>query len=85
MAPVAYTQNRHDNVLAGLNAVIQEQPASRSEALQVLARHIEIDGVRQFLTKSLYKNEQGVMAWRFNVASLEANYANIIGWQPNHF
>ncbi|MCG9631587.1 alpha/beta fold hydrolase [Vibrio sp. Isolate30] len=82
MAPVAYTQSRHDNVLAGLNAVIQEQPTSRSEALQVLARHIEIDGVRQFLTKSLYKNEQGIMVWRFNVASLEANYANIIGWEP---
>ena len=82
MAPVAYTQNRHDNVLAGLNAVIKEQPTSRSEALEVLARHIEIDGVRQFLTKSLYKNEHGIMVWRFNVASLEANYANIIGWEP---
>lgn len=82
MAPVAYTQSRHDNVLAGLNAVIQEQPSSRAEALKVLAKHIEMDGVRQFLTKSLYKNEQGVMVWRFNVESLESNYANIIGWEP---
>ncbi len=82
MAPVAYTKNRHDNVFAGLQAVIEEQPTSRSEALKVLAKHIEIDGVRQFLTKSLFKSEQGVMEWRFNVASLLANYSQIIGWKP---
>ncbi len=82
MAPVAYTQSRHDNVFAGLQAVIEEKPTSRSDALKILAKHIEIDGVRQFLTKSLFKTEQGIMEWRFNVASLLSNYPQIIGWEP---
>jgi esterase len=82
MAPVAYTQSRHDSVFAGLQAVIVEKPISRSDALKILAKHIEIDGVRQFLTKSLFKSEQGIMEWRFNVASLLANYPQIMGWEP---
>ncbi|MGF1712491.1 alpha/beta fold hydrolase [Vibrio kagoshimensis] len=82
MAPVAYQQHRHDNVFAGLQAVIEAKPVSRSGALTVLAKHIEIDGVRQFLTKSLFKSEQGIMEWRFNVASLLSNYSRIIGWEP---
>ena len=82
MAPVAYQQRRHDNVFSGLQAVIKEQPHSRSEALNILEKHIEIDGVRQFLTKSLFKNDHSVMEWRFNVRSLLSNYDQIIGWEP---
>jgi len=80
MAPVAYTERRHDNVLAGLHAVLEEKPDSRAKAMQALAKHIEIDGVRQFLSKSLYNND-GVFCWRFNVPALEENYWNILGWQ----
>ena len=50
--------------------VIEEKPTSRLDALKILSKYIEIDGVRQFLTKSLFKTEQGIMEWRFNVASL---------------
>ncbi|WP_428772062.1 alpha/beta fold hydrolase [Vibrio sp.] len=81
IAPVAYQTRRHDNVLAGLNAVTAQKPASRQQALQILAQHIEIDGVRQFLSKSLYK-EGNHLAWRFNVPAIEQNYWNILGWQP---
>ncbi|MGP8306594.1 alpha/beta fold hydrolase [Vibrio sp. YIC-376] len=80
MAPVAYTTNRHDNVFKGLQAVIAEKPSSRQQAMDILAQHVEIDGVRQFLSKSLYK-EGDKMAWRFNVQSLLTNYAEIIGWE----
>ncbi|MGR5133095.1 alpha/beta fold hydrolase [Vibrio alfacsensis] len=80
MAPVAYDTNRHENVFTGLQAVIKEQPTSRTQALDILTQHIELDGVRQFLSKSLYKNDEK-MDWRFNVTSLLDNYANIIGWQ----
>lgn len=66
MAPVAYQQRRHDNVFNGLHAVMEQKPTSRLEALQLLAHHIELDGVRQFLAKSLYK-EGNHLAWRFNV------------------
>ncbi|MBT0056792.1 alpha/beta fold hydrolase [Vibrio alginolyticus] len=80
MAPVAYTTNRHDNVFNGLHAVINEKPANRQQAMDILAQHIELDGVRQFLSKSLYKNGDK-MDWRFNVPSLFDNYDQIIGWQ----
>ncbi|MCG9684323.1 alpha/beta fold hydrolase [Vibrio sp. Isolate23] len=81
MAPVAYSQRRHDNVFAGLKAVLEQKPTSRKQALDILAQHIEIEGVRQFLGKSLY-NKGEHLEWRFNVASLWDNYAQILGWNP---
>ncbi|MFG0606566.1 alpha/beta fold hydrolase [Vibrio mimicus] len=79
MSPVAYTQRRHDNVFAGLDAVLAQKPTSRSEVMSILAQHIEMEGVRQFLGKSLM-SDQNVMTWRFNVAALKAHYADILGW-----
>lgn len=81
MAPVKYTQNRHDNVFNGLKAVLAQKPATRKQALEILAQHIELEGVRQFLGKSLY-NTGNHLSWRFNVASLWDNYWNILGWNP---
>ncbi|WP_339389889.1 alpha/beta fold hydrolase [Vibrio neptunius] len=81
MAPVAYSQRRHDNVFAGLKAVIEQKPTSRKQALDILAQHIEMEGVRQFLGKSLYNNGEH-LEWRFNVASLWDNYSQILGWIP---
>lgn len=79
MAPVHYHERRHDNVLAGLEAVIAQQPKSRSEAMMILSQHIEMEGVRQFLGKSMAKVGDYI-SWRFNVASLKTNYLNILGW-----
>lgn len=79
MAPVQYTQSRHDNVFSGLKAVMAQKPTSRKQALEVLAEHIELEGVRQFLGKSLYNNGEH-LTWRFNVASLWDNYWEILGW-----
>jgi len=81
MSPVQYNQRKHDAVLAGLNAVLDQKPTSRSEVMKLLSEHIVEDGVRQFLGKSLTKKEHH-MTWRFNVPSLEKNYLNIIGWDP---
>lgn len=80
MAPVQYTQSRHDNVFRGLKAVIEQQPTQRKQALNILAEHIELEGVRQFLGKSLY-NTGECFTWRFNVESLWDNYWHILGWQ----
>ncbi|MGY3861026.1 alpha/beta fold hydrolase [Aeromonas lacus] len=79
IAPVAYPHSRHQNVFAGLNATLAAQPQSRSDAERILAEHIEIAGVRQFLLKSFAKGDDG-WQWRFNVPALEENYANIMGW-----
>ena len=72
MAPVAYQVHRHKDVFQGLIAVDQRKPTTRQQALDLLAQHIEIDGVRQFLSKSLYKNDD-VFTWRFNVNGLIEN------------
>lgn len=80
MAPIAYQQRRHDNVFSGLQAVIQEAPTNRKEALACLEKHIELEGVRQFLSKSL-QQQNGIMQWRFNVPAILNNYHNILGWK----
>lgn len=79
MAPVAYKSRKHDNVFSGLNEVISSPPSNRSEAIRLLAKHIDMDGVIQFLGKSLYRTEKGLL-WRFNVGSISDNYWNILGW-----
>lgn len=81
MAPVAYSHRKHDSVFAGLRSVMNTPPTSRSQALEQLAQHIELDGVRQFLAKSLYTTEHG-LSWRFNVDAIWNNYWNILGWEP---
>lgn len=81
MAPVEYAQRRHDNVFSGLKAVLAQKPTSRKQALDILAQHIELEGVRQFLGKSLY-NSGDHLEWRFNVESLWNNYWEILGWTP---
>ncbi|WP_375753152.1 alpha/beta fold hydrolase [Vibrio sp. HN007] len=80
MAPVAYKHRKHDNVFDGLQAVIEGTPTNRSEAMKLMAQHIEMDGVRQFLGKSLFSND-GYLQWRFNVPSILDNYWNILGWE----
>lgn len=42
MAPVAYQVRRHDDVFQGLHSVIQHKPTSRSQALDLLAKHIAL-------------------------------------------
>lgn len=81
MAPVAYPQAKHDNVFAGLSAVAAQKPQRRSDAMAIMAKHIEMDGVRQFLGKSLYNNGDH-LAWRFNLSAIRDNYWSILGWQP---
>ncbi|OBU14884.1 esterase [Photobacterium aquimaris] len=81
IAPVAYTEHRHQNVFNGLREVNLHSIAKRSQAEDYLARYVDDAGVRQFLLKSLTKTDTGYQ-WRFNVEGLIANYATIMGWQP---
>ncbi|MDD1782350.1 alpha/beta fold hydrolase [Enterovibrio sp. ZSDZ35] len=80
IAPVRYQVRRHDNVFSGLNASMQQPINSRKDAEAKLADHIVDPGVRQFLLKSLARQEDGTFDWRFNVDALEANYEDITGW-----
>ncbi|MBE1298973.1 MAG: alpha/beta fold hydrolase [Alteromonadaceae bacterium] len=72
IAPVSY-EPRHQNVMAGLNAVDLTKITSRSDADAAMTNHIVELGVRQFLLKSLYKTDTG-FAWRFNLPLLQRDY-----------
>ena len=75
IAPVKYTP-RHSNVFLGLNNVVLADLTSRKEAETALSKYVEDSSTRQFLLKSLY-NENDVWKWRFNVALLQKDYANL--------
>ncbi|MFH7586687.1 alpha/beta fold hydrolase [Oceanimonas smirnovii] len=77
MAPVAYRQARHQEVFVGLQAVMNAGCQTRKEADAVLAQHVSMAGVRQFLLKSFSNDEH---TWRFNVTALHQAYADIMSW-----
>jgi pimeloyl-ACP methyl ester carboxylesterase len=70
MAPKAYPPH-HQDILAALNAVDVKAATSRGEVDQALARHIPEEGVRQFLAKNLYRQEDNTFAWRMNLPVIE--------------
>lgn len=80
IAPVAYFEDRHSHVFAGILEVEKQKPTQRSQAMALMSQHIELEGVRQFLSKSLHKVDQ-TLVWRFNHQALKAQYQEIIGWQ----
>ncbi|GEA10794.1 alpha/beta fold hydrolase [Alteromonas sp. KUL49] len=79
IAPVNYT-HRHQAVFDGLTAVTLESLESRKHADQLMSQHIVEPGVRQFLLKSLYQDENKAWRWRFNLHGLIESYPNIISW-----
>ncbi|GMM66886.1 alpha/beta fold hydrolase [Alteromonas sp. MTD1] len=82
IAPVSY-QHSHQAVFDGLDAVPLANISSRKDAETAMREHIKEPGVRQFLLKSLYQNEEGTWAWRFNVAGLKSSYGHIIDWEQS--
>ncbi|ART79066.1 alpha/beta fold hydrolase [Oceanisphaera avium] len=81
MAPVAYPKPRHTEVFAGLTAVMETNPTTRKQADAVLAQHITMPEVRQFLLKSFIPHSEAQTdCWRFNVQALQDNYAHIMAW-----
>ena len=77
ISPVA-NKPRHSAIFAGLNEVAESSVADRKAADQLLAKHIDEMGVRQFLLKSFAKNDQGQYQWRFNLDVLYQQYENIL-------
>ncbi|MFT5254635.1 MAG: esterase [Flavobacteriales bacterium] len=67
IGPKFYPQH-HQSILVGLNAVDFSTKPSRSEVEAILSEHIADFGTRQFLMKSLYWQEQGQLAFRFNLS-----------------
>ena len=68
----------HEHILAGIHAVQLKDVDSRKDAEEQLSKHIESEGVKQFLLKNLYWKEKGVLAWRMNVPVLEREMPQIL-------
>ena len=82
MAPIAYSEHRHQNVFEGLRAILKTPVNSRQKVDEILARSVEDPSVRQFLMKSLIKTD-GTFTWGFNATGLMTNYSQLMNWQEN--
>lgn len=67
IGPKFYPQH-HQTILEGLNAVDFSLKPSRNEVEEIVSHYITDFGTRQFLLKSLYWQEPGQLAFRFNLA-----------------
>ncbi|NVK43881.1 MAG: alpha/beta fold hydrolase [Oceanospirillaceae bacterium] len=76
IAPVQYP-NHHDDVFKGLFAVQLDSLKSRGDADKQLAPFVPDAMVRAFLLRNLYRDENGVFAWRINLDGLQRSYAGI--------
>src|SRR5699024_6332173 len=78
VAPVAYKERRHDEILAALKAVNASNITDRREAAELMREYItEGEFVIQFLLKSFRDGK-----FRFNVPILDEKYDTISGWNP---
>ena len=77
IAPVAYS-GRHDEVFAALEAVAAGRCSSRDAAATLMARHLQEEGVVQFLLMSLQRDKSGVFRWRMDVHGLRSAYARLL-------
>jgi len=76
IGPKFYPQH-HQSILEGLNAVDFSKKPSRNEVEEILSKYITDFGTRQFLLKSLYWQEPGQLAFRFNLAVFNTNMDEI--------
>ncbi|CAI3799344.1 alpha/beta fold hydrolase [Rheinheimera sp. MM224] len=84
LADISPVQNRprHLEILSALDGIDLNNLQSRQQADQQLALSITETGVRQFLLKSLHK-EDDHFRWRFNIKALIANYQQLLEAPPS--
>ncbi len=72
----------HNEIFDALNSVDFNIHNTRNLVDQQLSLHIAQAGVRMFLMKNLYWKEKGLLAWRFNLDALHANYNEVVSNIP---
>lgn len=66
----------HQEILDGLNSLQLHELSSRKEADEELAKKIQDPGIRQFLLKSLGRDDSG-FTWKINLPVITQNIENI--------
>ncbi len=77
ISPKSYVGN-HQQILDGLNAIHLATLTNRNEADAILSQYEPDLGVRQFLLKNLYREDNGNFAWRMNLKLLTETYTEIL-------
>jgi len=72
IAPKYYSPH-HEAILTALNNVDFDKISSRREVSDIFKKHIDEEGVIQFLLKNVYWKSKTQLAYRFNIESLTAN------------
>lgn len=68
----------HEELIRGLKAIDLSKNPGRAEAEAQLAPYVDSFGIRQFLLKNLYWNEEKKLAWRMNIPVLEQEMDEIL-------
>ena len=76
IAPVEY-RHKHSDILAGMNRVKEEQPASRKDVIAILKNYESEQAVLSFLATNWRKDEDGQWGWRINLEAIEREYSEI--------
>ena len=77
IAPVDY-EPHHDELLEALIHFDLKSIGSRQEADEQLGKKIKDPGVRQFLLKSLGRDEDKNFTWKFNLEVIYEKYPNVL-------
>ncbi len=93
ISPRRYDTDFHQNLLSTLYKLPLEDFTKREEVDHALSLFVEDKGIRFFLLKNLYRNENKEFAWRFNIDVLlekvsniqEADFVKGICEIPTHF
>ena len=72
-----YYAPHHQSILAGFNAIPIEILTSRQEADDILKTFESDPGVRQFLLKNLYRNDENKFSWRINLPVINQKIENV--------
>lgn len=67
----------HQTILSGFAAIDLETLQTRNEADAIMSQHVGDLGVRMFLLKSLYRNNDGKFQWRINLPVINEQIDNI--------
>jgi len=77
IAPRKYNTDFHQNLLSTLYKLPLEDFTKREEVDHALSLFVEDKGIRLFLLKNLYRNENKEFAWCFNIEVLLEKVSNI--------
>ena len=77
IAPKKYSTDFHRSVLEIVSGLELNNFNHRSEVDNFLSKKIASYGIRQFLLKNLYRDQQKNLRWRFNFQDIYKNLRNI--------